>query len=144
MMLEIWRLLPRPKETRRARGWHRTGYASYSKVCVCVCVCVLITNLLLVTNLSLTQNKSVLYFLEMKPLESHPMFNPALKVVDVTQKEKKVLPAKDDKEGITFSLFEQAEKEPPAEKGTSGKKTKFNLFICLTKHIHLLFLHYKY
>ncbi|XP_034458909.1 ATP-dependent RNA helicase DHX29 [Hippoglossus hippoglossus] len=53
---------------------------------------------------------------EMKPLESHPMFNPALKVVDVPQKEKKVLPAKDNKEGITFSLFEQPEKEPPAEK----------------------------
>ncbi|CAB1452431.1 unnamed protein product [Pleuronectes platessa] len=53
---------------------------------------------------------------EMKPLESHPMFTPALKVGDVPQKEKKVLPAKDDKEGITFSLFEQAEKEPPAEK----------------------------
>ncbi|XP_019938004.2 ATP-dependent RNA helicase DHX29 [Paralichthys olivaceus] len=53
---------------------------------------------------------------EMKPLESHPMFNPAIKVVDVPQKEKKVLPACDDKEGITFNLFEQPEKEQPAEK----------------------------
>uniref|UniRef100_A0A3B4WSE9 RNA helicase n=1 Tax=Seriola lalandi dorsalis TaxID=1841481 RepID=A0A3B4WSE9_SERLL len=52
---------------------------------------------------------------EMKQLESHPMFNPALKVVDVPQKEKKVVPVSEDKEDITFSLFEQAEKEPPNE-----------------------------
>lgn len=57
----------------------------------------------------------------MKQLESHPMFNPAIKVVDVPQKEKKILPVREDKEDITFSLFEQAEKEPPAEKGISGK-----------------------
>uniref|UniRef100_A0A4W6DVD7 RNA helicase n=1 Tax=Lates calcarifer TaxID=8187 RepID=A0A4W6DVD7_LATCA len=52
---------------------------------------------------------------EMKQLESHPMFNPAIKVVDVPQKEKKTLPVSDDKEDITFNLFEQAEKEPPNE-----------------------------
>lgn len=50
-------------------------------------------------------------------MESHPVFNPALKVVDVPQKEKKVLPAKEDKEDLSFKLFEQAEKQPPAEKG---------------------------
>lgn len=57
-------------------------------------------------------------FLEMKQLESHPMFNPAIKVVDVPQKEKKTLPVNEDKEDIAFNLFEQAEKEPPAEKGS--------------------------
>uniref|UniRef100_A0A3Q3CKM4 ATP-dependent RNA helicase DHX29 n=1 Tax=Haplochromis burtoni TaxID=8153 RepID=A0A3Q3CKM4_HAPBU len=46
-------------------------------------------------------------------LESHPMFNPAIKVVDAPQKEKKILPAKEDKEELGFSLFEQAEKDPP-------------------------------
>ncbi|KAF7666472.1 hypothetical protein LDENG_00106690 [Lucifuga dentata] len=53
---------------------------------------------------------------EMKPLESHPMFNPAIKVGDVPQKEKKVLPVSDGKEELSFSLFEQAEKTPPSEK----------------------------
>uniref|UniRef100_A0A665UX85 RNA helicase n=1 Tax=Echeneis naucrates TaxID=173247 RepID=A0A665UX85_ECHNA len=52
---------------------------------------------------------------EMKQLESHPMFNPAIKVVDVPQKEKKIVPVSKDKEDITFNLFEQAEKEPPSE-----------------------------
>lgn len=53
----------------------------------------------------------------MKHLESHPMFNPAIKVADVPQKEKKILPINEDKEGLGFNLFEQAEKEPPVEKG---------------------------
>ena len=53
----------------------------------------------------------------MKQLESHPVFNPAIKVVDVPQKEKKTLPVSEDKEDITFNLFERAAKEPPAEKG---------------------------
>uniref|UniRef100_A0A3Q1IVP1 ATP-dependent RNA helicase DHX29 n=1 Tax=Anabas testudineus TaxID=64144 RepID=A0A3Q1IVP1_ANATE len=44
---------------------------------------------------------------EMKQLESHPMFNPAIKVVDVPQKEKKTLPVNEDKEDIAFNLFEQ-------------------------------------
>ncbi|XP_023264416.1 ATP-dependent RNA helicase DHX29 [Seriola lalandi dorsalis] len=61
---------------------------------------------------------------EMKQLESHPMFNPALKVVDVPQKEKKVVPVSEDKEDITFSLFEQAEKEPPAEKVVKKNEPK--------------------
>uniref|UniRef100_UPI0037E7B334 ATP-dependent RNA helicase DHX29 n=1 Tax=Semicossyphus pulcher TaxID=241346 RepID=UPI0037E7B334 len=51
---------------------------------------------------------------EMKQLESHPIFNPAIKVVDAPQKEKKTLPVSDDKEDISFNLFEQAEKAPPA------------------------------
>uniref|UniRef100_A0A669EWS9 ATP-dependent RNA helicase DHX29 n=1 Tax=Oreochromis niloticus TaxID=8128 RepID=A0A669EWS9_ORENI len=61
---------------------------------------------------------------EMKQLESHPMFNPAIKVVDAPQKEKKILPAKEDKEELGFSLFEQAEKDPPAEKGTRKNEPK--------------------
>lgn len=52
----------------------------------------------------------------MKQLESHPMFNPALKVVDLPQKEKKT-PVSEDKEDLGFKLFEQAEKAPPEEKG---------------------------
>lgn len=45
------------------------------------------------------------------------MFNPAIKVSDIPQKEKKVLPVSEDKEDLSFKLFEQAEKETPAEKG---------------------------
>uniref|UniRef100_A0A665UX18 ATP-dependent RNA helicase DHX29 n=1 Tax=Echeneis naucrates TaxID=173247 RepID=A0A665UX18_ECHNA len=61
---------------------------------------------------------------EMKQLESHPMFNPAIKVVDVPQKEKKIVPVSKDKEDITFNLFEQAEKEPPAEKVVKKSEPK--------------------
>ncbi|XP_029301118.1 ATP-dependent RNA helicase DHX29 [Cottoperca gobio] len=50
---------------------------------------------------------------EMKQLEPHPMFNAALKVVDVPQKENKILPVSED---VSFSLFEHAEKAAPAEK----------------------------
>ncbi|XP_054612311.1 ATP-dependent RNA helicase DHX29 [Dunckerocampus dactyliophorus] len=53
---------------------------------------------------------------EMKQLESHPVFNPAVKVVELSQKDKKTLPVNEDKEELGFSLFERAEKEPPAEK----------------------------
>ncbi|KAG7237014.1 hypothetical protein INR49_032899 [Caranx melampygus] len=61
---------------------------------------------------------------EMKQLESHPMFSPALKVVDEPKKEKKVVPVSEDKESITFNLFEQAEKEPPAEKVVKKNEPK--------------------
>uniref|UniRef100_A0A673WGT0 ATP-dependent RNA helicase DHX29 n=1 Tax=Salmo trutta TaxID=8032 RepID=A0A673WGT0_SALTR len=56
---------------------------------------------------------------EMKPLESHPMFNTAIKVVDTPKVEEKKPPAPTEgKEELAFGLFEQAEKEtpPPAEK----------------------------
>lgn len=56
-------------------------------------------------------------FPEMKPLEAHPVFNPAIKVSDAPQKEIKAPPAKEDKEDLGFKLFEQAEKDPPAQKG---------------------------
>ncbi|KAM8744062.1 ATP-dependent RNA helicase dhx29 isoform 1-T2 [Acanthopagrus schlegelii] len=61
---------------------------------------------------------------EMKQMESHPVFNPALKVVDTPQKEKKVLPVKEDKEDLSFKLFEQAEKQPPAEKVVKKNEPK--------------------
>ncbi|XP_072228526.1 ATP-dependent RNA helicase DHX29 [Leuresthes tenuis] len=61
---------------------------------------------------------------EMKQLESHPVFNPALKVVDVPQKEKKILPVREDKEDISFHLFEQAEKGPPTEKVVKKNEPK--------------------
>ncbi|GLD55488.1 ATP-dependent RNA helicase Dhx29-like protein, partial [Lates japonicus] len=57
---------------------------------------------------------------EMKQLESHPMFNPSIKVVMTYSK----LPVSDDKEDITFNLFEQAEKEPPAEKVVKKNEPK--------------------
>ncbi|KAK5618513.1 ATP-dependent RNA helicase dhx29 [Crenichthys baileyi] len=61
---------------------------------------------------------------EMKQLESHPMFNPAIKVIDVPQKEKKSLPVVDDKDEISFNLFEQAGKDPPAEKVVKKNEPK--------------------
>lgn len=57
----------------------------------------------------------------MKQLESHPIFNAALKVVDAPQREKKPLPATEDKEDLSFNLFDQAEKDPPAAKGACFK-----------------------
>lgn len=60
---------------------------------------------------------------EMKQLESHPLFNPALKVVDLPQKEKKT-PVSEDKEDLGFKLFEQAEKAPPAEKVVKKNEPK--------------------
>lgn len=66
-----------------------------------------------------TQKEKSYYHLfpEMKQLEAHPVFNPAIKVSDAPQKEKKVPAAKADKEDLGFKLFEQAEKDPPAQKG---------------------------
>ena len=55
----------------------------------------------------------------MKPLETHPMFNAALKVVDAPPKENKALPVTEEKEELNFSLFEQAAKPAPQEKGTT-------------------------
>lgn len=58
-------------------------------------------------------------FLEMKQLEAHPVFNPSIKVVDAPHKEKKKVPVSEDKAEVGFSLFEQAAKDAPAEKGSS-------------------------
>ncbi|XP_029940171.1 LOW QUALITY PROTEIN: ATP-dependent RNA helicase DHX29 [Salarias fasciatus] len=57
---------------------------------------------------------------EMKQLELHPVFNPAIRVVDVAQRESKVPPPSEDREDLGFQLFERAEKAPPAEKGPSA------------------------
>uniref|UniRef100_A0A4W5MZV0 RNA helicase n=1 Tax=Hucho hucho TaxID=62062 RepID=A0A4W5MZV0_9TELE len=55
-----------------------------------------------------------IHILEMKPLESHPMFNTAIKVVDTPKVEEKKPPAPTEgKEELAFGLFEQAEKEKP-------------------------------
>ncbi|XP_055718422.1 ATP-dependent RNA helicase DHX29 [Salvelinus fontinalis] len=64
---------------------------------------------------------------EMKPLESHPMFNTAIKVVDTPKiEEKKPPPPTEGKEELAFGLFEQAEKEtpPPAEKTAKNNEPK--------------------
>ncbi|XP_061887217.1 ATP-dependent RNA helicase DHX29 [Entelurus aequoreus] len=58
---------------------------------------------------------------EMKQLESHPVFNPAIKAVDSPQKEKKTIAVNTDKEELGFSLFEKPEKEPPTEKKVAKK-----------------------
>lgn len=118
MMQKKWQLQPRQRETRWARGWHRTGYASYSKVTVLYLPHGTIKQFLL-TVLRPSQSKCIFLSTEMKQLESHPMFNPAIKVSDVPQKEKKVLPVSNDKEDLGFSLFEQAEKDTAAEKGSN-------------------------
>lgn len=70
----------------------------------------------------------------MKQLETHPLFNPAIKVSDAPQKEKKTPPAKEDKEDLGFKLFEQAEKDPPPEKGSS-KHHQSQSFIELSNRI---------
>ncbi|KAM3874618.1 ATP-dependent RNA helicase DHX29 [Diretmus argenteus] len=57
---------------------------------------------------------------EMKPLETHPMFNPAIKVVDAP-KENKSLPVTED---LNFSLFEPVEKPTPAEKVAKKNEPK--------------------
>uniref|UniRef100_A0AAR2M1G4 RNA helicase n=1 Tax=Pygocentrus nattereri TaxID=42514 RepID=A0AAR2M1G4_PYGNA len=57
---------------------------------------------------------------EMKPLESHPLFNPAIKVTDAPKEEKRPAPVKEVNEDLNFNLFEQAEKAP--EEKTEKKK----------------------
>ncbi|XP_073685275.1 LOW QUALITY PROTEIN: ATP-dependent RNA helicase DHX29 [Garra rufa] len=58
---------------------------------------------------------------EMKSLESHPMFNSAIKVKDTPKEEKKPVPLTDGKEELNFNLFEQAD-TPPVEKSEKKKK----------------------
>ncbi|XP_030623769.1 ATP-dependent RNA helicase DHX29 [Chanos chanos] len=60
---------------------------------------------------------------EMKPLESHPMFNPAIKVKDTPKEEKKAAPISEGKEDLNFNLFEQAE-TPPVEKTVKKNEPK--------------------
>lgn len=61
---------------------------------------------------------------EMKPLESHPMFNAAIKVKDAPKDDKKPVALTDGKEEVNFSLFEQADAPPPAEKPLADKNKK--------------------
>uniref|UniRef100_A0A672K3L5 RNA helicase n=1 Tax=Sinocyclocheilus grahami TaxID=75366 RepID=A0A672K3L5_SINGR len=53
---------------------------------------------------------------EMKSLESHPMFNSAIKVKDTPKEEKKPVTLTDGKEELNFSLFEQADTPPKKKK----------------------------
>lgn len=52
------------------------------------------------------------YITEMKPLESHPMFNPAIKIKDAPKEEKQPVAVTDGKDELNFNLFEQ--KDAPA------------------------------
>lgn len=74
------------------------------------------------------------------------MFNPAIKVSDVPQKQKKALPVGEDKEDSCFKLFEQAEKEAPPEKGWDKQnrvKRQHTCFLLMsvlivrTKYLHM-------
>ncbi|KAG7476986.1 hypothetical protein MATL_G00088600 [Megalops atlanticus] len=60
---------------------------------------------------------------EMKPLESHPLFNPAIKVADAPKEEKKPVSVLETKEELNFNLFEKAE-TPPAEKTVKKNEPK--------------------
>uniref|UniRef100_A0A8C9WHS0 RNA helicase n=1 Tax=Scleropages formosus TaxID=113540 RepID=A0A8C9WHS0_SCLFO len=60
---------------------------------------------------------------EMKPLESHPMFNPAIKVTDAPKEEKKPTPVEEGKEDLNINLFER-EDPPPAEKTEKKNEPK--------------------
>lgn len=65
------------------------------------------------------------------------MFNPAIKVSDVPQKEKKALPVSEGKEDLSFKLFEQAEKEAPPEKGWNKQHSEIH---CEALRIHCFML----
>lgn len=54
----------------------------------------------------------------MKPLESHPLFNPEIKVTEVPTVQKKPPPVVAGNDELNFSLFEQAN-QMPAEKRKS-------------------------
>lgn len=67
------------------------------------------------------------------------MFNPAIKVSDVPQKQKKVLPVSEDKEDLSFKLFEQAEKEAPPEKGWNKQDSEIRQQQILISHCSCLY-----
>lgn len=81
-------------------------------------------------------------FPEMKPLEAHPVFNPAIKVSDAPQKEKKVPAVSEDKEDLSFKLFEQAERKAAPEKGWNRQdgdipEQQMPLLIVMTNCLHM-------
>ncbi|KAL7848001.1 hypothetical protein AOLI_G00227190 [Acnodon oligacanthus] len=61
---------------------------------------------------------------EMKPLESHPLFNPGIKVTDTPKEEKKPSPVKEVNEDLNFNLFEQAEKAPAEKSEQHAEKSE--------------------
>ncbi|XP_017345431.1 ATP-dependent RNA helicase DHX29 [Ictalurus punctatus] len=58
---------------------------------------------------------------EMKPLESHPLFNPAIKVTEAPKVEKKPPPVVAGNDELNFKLFDLAN-QTPAEKPEKTKK----------------------
>ncbi|KAF5899942.1 ATP-dependent RNA helicase DHX29, partial [Clarias magur] len=58
---------------------------------------------------------------EMKPLESHPLFNPEIKVTEAPRAEKKPSPAVAANDELNFNMFEQVN-QTPAEKPERAKK----------------------
>lgn len=54
-------------------------------------------------------------YVEMKPLESHPLFNPAIKVTEAPKVEKKPPPVVAGNDELNFKLFDLAN-QTPAEK----------------------------
>ncbi|TSM12535.1 ATP-dependent RNA helicase DHX29 [Bagarius yarrelli] len=58
---------------------------------------------------------------EMKPLESHPLFNPAIKVTEAPKAEKKPPAVVSQNDELNFNLFEQANQTAP-EKPEKAKK----------------------
>lgn len=57
-----------------------------------------------------------LFYLEMKPLESHPLFNPAIKVTEVPKIEKKPPALAAGNDELNLNLFEQANKTPDVKR----------------------------
>ncbi|XP_023679147.2 ATP-dependent RNA helicase dhx29 isoform X1 [Paramormyrops kingsleyae] len=60
---------------------------------------------------------------EMKPLESHPMFNPAIKVTDTPKEDKKPAAVQEAPDDLNFNLFQQEDK-PQLEKTAKKNQPK--------------------
>lgn len=74
-----------------------------------------------------------LFLLEMKPLESHPLFNPAIKMTEAPRAEKKPSPAVAPNDELNFNLFEKAD-QTPAEKRECNPSTSIR---CIYIHISM-------
>lgn len=72
-------------------------------------------------------------FLEMKPLESHPLFNPEIKVTEAPKVEKKPPPVLAGKDELDLNLFEQAN-QTPAEKCKFYTLTRTHVCVHICKN----------
>lgn len=118
MMPRRWPQSLKPRKTSWDRGQHKIGSESSSKVSAVFSTLFRVFVLFKECEkmLPLTCLLTVfVYITEMKSLESHPMFNSAIKVKDTPKEEKKPVALTDGKEELNFNLFEQAD-APPAEK----------------------------